>query len=115
MEITEKKFEITLKQLLVKLKKLTYLSGSERHLESKAGFNINLDMNIDMGVKRNKKQVLITVTYKEEVIYVAGTLDPLAQTKILDWFYYVRENIINKEELLKEKNESEGIELFKKI
>lgn len=115
MEITERKFEITLKELLKKLKKLTYISASDRHLESKVGFEVHLDINKNIGVNKDKDQLLINVNYKNVSVYVASTLDKVAQENILDWFYSVSEKIFKDIDFENEKIESEGINLFKKL
>ena len=115
MDVKERVYEISLNELLSKLKKLNYTSATDRHLESKIGISVHFDYTKNIGVNKDKDQLLITLKYKETIIHTSATLDQVAQTKILDWFYSVSEEFFEKQSLLDEKNEIEGLKLFKEL
>jgi hypothetical protein len=95
----------TIKELIEKLEKLTWVDYIESTLISKEGFTFTIEYLQNIGENKDTNQLLLNVRYKESEVYTTASVDYDTIQNVGLWF---SENIqVLDEERNKKENETE--------
>ena len=111
MEIIEREYILSIKELLSKLSKLKFTTYEDDKLNSKEKISVRFELKKDIGVNKDKNMLTISTYYMEKEIYVTATLITEEQKYCLDWFYSIM-SLIDKNN---DKTIKKGMKILKKL
>ena len=91
-----------------KLEKLTWEEWSGNSISSKEGFTLWVDYIENIGVNKDKNQLLINVKYKEQPIFTTATTDKDTMEYFGVWYMELGREIQEKIKEEEKKAEEEG-------
>ena len=98
-----------------KLDKLTWIDYEDSSITSEEGFSVTIDYYKNIGVNKDKNQLLVNVFYKEMNICAIASTDHEACDKFAKWFFDKAKEIEEKKDVDAGLLRSEGEQLFKNL
>jgi hypothetical protein len=99
----------------IKLDKLNWIDHNDSSIISEQGFSVGLDYFKNIGVNKDKNQLLVNVYYNTLSICAVASTDPESCDKFTQWYFDIVK-IIDEEKVIKiDLMREKGGQIFKKL